>query len=116
RIPLAVPEIEGSLNLRGRIVTAINLRRRLGLPPPPEGAKTMNIVVERHGHLYSLIVDNVGDVLSLPAENFEKTPPSLDRVWREVSVGIYRLKEQLLVILDVSGMLDALIVKEDHVA
>jgi purine-binding chemotaxis protein CheW len=117
RVPLAPPEVAGSLNLRGRIVTAINLRRRLGLVDLPKGQKkTMSVVVEHHGDLYSLIVDNVGEVLSLNDEDFEKTPPTLDRVWREVSMGIYRLKDQLLVILDVSGMLDALCVKEDHVA
>jgi purine-binding chemotaxis protein CheW len=116
RVPLAPPEIAGSLNLRGRIVTAINLRRRLGLADLIEGVKTMSVVVDHHGDLYSLIVDNVGEVLSLPDDDFEKTPPTLDRVWRELSVGIYRLKDRLLVILDVSGMLDALVVKDDQVA
>jgi purine-binding chemotaxis protein CheW len=116
RVPLAPPEIAGSLNLRGRIVTAINLRRRLALPPPAAGVKTMSVVVDHHGDLYSLIVDNVGEVLSLPDDDFEKTPPTLDDVWRELSVGIYRLKDRLLIILDVSGMLDALTVKDDQVA
>jgi purine-binding chemotaxis protein CheW len=116
RVPLAPPEIAGSLNLRGRIVTAINLRRRLGLAQPAAGTKTMSVVVEHHNELYSLIVDNVGEVLSLPDDDFEKTPPTLDDVWRELSVGIYRLKDRLLIILDVSGMLDALTVKDDQVA
>lgn len=117
RVPLAPPEIAGSLNLRGRIVTAINLRTRLGLEPLPDGQKkTMSVVVDHHGDLYSLIVDSVGEVLSLPDDHFEKTPPTLDRVWRELSLGIYRLKDQLLVILDVSGMIDALCVKDEHAA
>lgn len=116
RVPLAPPEVAGSLNLRGRIVTAINLRRRLGLPDLEKGGRTMSVVVEHHADLYSFIVDNVGEVLSLPDEDFEKTPPTLDRTWREVSLGIYRLKEHLLVILDVSGMLDALCGKEDSAA
>jgi len=117
RVPLAPPEVAGSLNLRGRIVTAINLRKRLALPDLPRGSKkTMSVVVEHHGEPYSLIVDGVGEVLSLPDMDFEKTPPTLDRVWRDLSLGIYRLKEKLLVILDVSGMLDALCVKDDHAA
>jgi purine-binding chemotaxis protein CheW len=115
-VPLAPPEVEGSLNLRGRIVTAINLRRRLGLGPREEGKRTMSVVVEYHGELYSLIVDSVGEVLSLPDADFEKTPPTLDRVWREVATGIYRLKNDLLVILDVSGMLDSLMQRDDHAA
>jgi purine-binding chemotaxis protein CheW len=106
RVPLARPEIAGSLNLRGRIVTAINLRRRLDITDLPKGTKTMSVVVDHHGELYSFIVDSVGEVLSLSDEDFEKTPPTLDRIWREVSLGIYRLKDHLLVILDISGMLD----------
>lgn len=116
RIPLAPPEISGSLNLRGRIVTAINLRRRLALPVLPPGKKSMSVVVEYHGELYSLIVDSVGEVLSLPDTQFEKTPSTLDRTWREVATGIYRLKDELLVILDVSGMLNALAVKDENAA
>jgi purine-binding chemotaxis protein CheW len=117
RVPLAPPEVAGSLNLRGRIVTAINLRRRLGLEDMPAGKKkTMSVVVDHHGELYSLIVDSVGEVLSLPADDFERTPSTLDRIWRDVALGIYRLKDHLLVVLDVSGMLDALCVKDDHAA
>ncbi|MDD9901828.1 MAG: chemotaxis protein CheW [Alphaproteobacteria bacterium] len=115
-VPLAPPEVAGSLNLRGRIVTAINLRRRLGLEPVAEGAKTMSVVVDYQGELYSLIVDGVGEVLSLSDSDFEKTPPTLDRVWREVATGVYRLKNDLLVILDVSDMLEALYSRDHHAA
>ncbi len=108
RIPLSPPEIAGSLNLRGRIVTAINLRRRLGLSELSGDKKSMSIVVEHHGELYSLIVDGVGEVLSLDDDDFEKTPATLDQSWRDVSSGIYRLKDKLLVVFDVSGMLDDL--------
>jgi purine-binding chemotaxis protein CheW len=103
RIPLSPPEIAGSLNLRGRIVTAINLRRRLGLSELSGDKKSMSIVVEHHGELYSLIVDGVGEVLSLDDDDFEKTPATLDQSWRDVSSGIYRLKDKLLVVFDVSG-------------
>lgn len=106
RIPLAPPEVAGSLNLRGRIVTAIDLRTRLRLPPLPEGQKGMSVVVDHGGELYSIMVDAVGEVLSLPADSAERNPATLDPVWREVSGGIYRLDKTLLIVLDVARVLD----------
>lgn len=107
RIPLAPPEVAGSLNLRGRIVTAIDVRMRLQLPrkkaPTGEG---MSVVVDMKGELYSLRVDQVGEVLSLPAAKFERNPPTMDPLWREFSTGIYRLDDKLLVVLDVPRLLD----------
>ena len=105
RIPLASPEVTGSLNLRGRIVTAIDVRKRLGLPVAEGNSKGMSVVVDFNGELYSLIIDTVGEVLSLPAENFERNPATLDPAWREVSGGVYRLKDKLLVVLDVARLL-----------
>ena len=78
RIPLASPEVTGSLNLRGRIVTAIDVRKRLGLPAVEGDAKGMSVVVDFNGELYSLIIDSVGEVLSLPADCFERNPATLD--------------------------------------
>lgn len=106
RIPLAPPEVAGSLNLRGRIVTAIHVRRRLGLDPLTTGSATMSVVVEHHGDLYSLIVDGVGEVLTLDLDQFEPHPPTMPPHVRDISAGIYQLKEDLLVILDVSNLLD----------
>ena len=105
-IPLAPPEITGSLNLRGRVVTAIDLRLRLGLPPRPTGADSMSIVAENTGELYSLMVDSVGEVLALSQSAYERNPPTLDAKFRAFSDGIYRLDDQLLVVLDVNRMLD----------
>jgi purine-binding chemotaxis protein CheW len=105
RVPLAPVEVAGSLNLRGRIVTAIDLRRRLHLSPR-EGVKSMSVVVDLKGELYSLLVDNVGEVLSLSAATFEVNPATLDPTWREVSVGIHRLEGSLIIILDVARLLD----------
>lgn len=116
RVPLAPREVAGSLNLRGRIVTAIDLRHRLHMDEMPPDAKTMYVVVEHKGELYSLIVDSVGEVLALPDDDFEKTPATLDLSWREVSLGIYRLKGQLLVILDVPAMLETICLKDDDAA
>jgi CheY-like chemotaxis protein len=80
RIPLAPPEIAGSLNLRGRIVTAIDLRRRLRLPPAPPGQARMAVVAEQGGELYALLVDQVSEVLSLDASMFERNPPTLQKM------------------------------------
>jgi purine-binding chemotaxis protein CheW len=106
RIPLAPAEVAGSLNLRGRIVTAIDVRIRLRLPPRPEGRQAMSVVVDHGGELYSLLVDSVGEVLSLKSGDAERNPATLDPIWREVSAGIYRLDGKLLVVLDVAKVLD----------
>jgi purine-binding chemotaxis protein CheW len=104
-VPLAPPEILGSLNLRGRIVTAIDVRTRLGLPPLENGAASMSVVVEHDDELYSLVVDKVGEVMHLPASDYEKNPAALDSRWQDVSGGIYRLDGQLLIMLDVARFL-----------
>ena len=105
RIPLSPPEIAGSLNLRGRIVTAVDLRRRLRLPPAADGQKPMSVVAEHGGELYALLVDQVSEVMSLKAEDFEHNPPTLDATWAAFSTGIYRLEDRLLVVLDVAKLL-----------
>jgi purine-binding chemotaxis protein CheW len=105
RIPLAPPEIAGSLNLRGRIVTAIDLRRRLNLPPAPAGLARMSVVAEQDGELYALLVDQVSEVLRLPAAACEANPPTLAPDWATYSAGIYRLRGRLLVVLDVARLL-----------
>ena len=105
-IPLAPVEVAGSLNLRGRIVTAIDLRTRLGLTLHADDKNEMSIVVEHHGELYSLMIDAVGEVLKMSASNFERNPATLDPVWRGFSEGVYRLTEGLLVVLDVDTLLD----------
>ncbi len=104
-IPLAQPEVAGALNLRGRIVTAIDLRVRLGMAPADK-EKSMSIVVDHHGELYSLLIDEVGEVLSVPLEAFEPNPPTLDAGWREVATGIFRLDGQLMVVLEVDKLLE----------
>ncbi len=105
-IPLAPPEITGSLNLRGRVVTAMDLRLRLGLPARAKEAESMSIVAENEGELYSLMVDSVGEVLALSRSAYERNLPTLDAKFRTFSEGIYRLDKQLLVVLDVNRLLD----------
>ena len=105
RIPMAPREIAGSLNLRGRIVTAVDLRRRLNLPDAPPGTPRMSVVVEQGGELYALLVDQVSEVISLPASAFERNPPTLPPPWSEYSAGIFRLQNRLLVVLDAARLL-----------
>lgn len=104
-VPLSAPEIEGALNLRGRIVTAINVRKRLGLEPL-ENSDPMSVVVEYEGELFSLLIDRVGDVLRLGHDSFEKTPATLDPLWKEAAMGIHQLDNTLLIVLDISKLLD----------
>lgn len=108
RIPLAPPQVSGSLNLRGRIVTAIDVRKCLGLPPlerKGDHDRRMSVVVTHDDELYSLIIDAVGDVLTLSDKNFEANPATLDLIWKSVSLGVYRLQNRILVVLDVPKLL-----------
>ncbi|MFC0387766.1 chemotaxis protein CheW [Muricoccus vinaceus] len=113
-IPLAPPEVAGGLNLRGRIVTAVDLRRRLGLPPRnPAGPPPMSVVVEGGGELYALLADSVGDVLALPESGLAPNPPTLDPLWQGVCAGVHQnvpdggeAPGRLLIMLDVERVLD----------
>ena len=152
-IPLAPPEVRGSINLRGRIVTVVDVRVRLGLErreirtesvieeqPPAleliEGGDAqdetpdasageaeqahdvvesvkrkkrehmMGVTVEQQNELYTLLVDSVGDVISLSKNSYEGNPSTLDPIWREFASGVYRLDSQLMVVLDVERLLD----------
>lgn len=106
-IPLAPPEVRGSINLRGRIVTVIDVRARLGLEPLDQGDnKPMGVTVEMGLDLYTLLVDSIGDVISLSDDLHEKTPGTLDPKWREFATGVYRLEGKLMVVLDIDRFLD----------
>ncbi len=104
-VPLAPREIVGLLNLRGRVVTALCLRRRLGIPARETGSAEMAIGLEQAGETFALIVDGVGEVLKLGADTQEPVPINLDDRWRDISLGVHRLDGRLLVILDVDALL-----------
>jgi purine-binding chemotaxis protein CheW len=106
RIPLAPPEIAGVLNLRGRIVTLIDLRRRFGLGQRDDGEPVMAIGVESRAESYGLLIDSVGEVLKLDDAAREPNPINLDQRLARVSAGIYRLDGQLLIVVDVDRVLD----------
>jgi purine-binding chemotaxis protein CheW len=106
RVPLAGPEIAGLLNLRGRIVTMIDMRRRLDLTAPDRGGRMMAIGVEHKGESYGLLIDEIGEVEKLPAASREDNPINLDARLARVSSGVHRVDGRLLVVLDVERLLD----------
>jgi purine-binding chemotaxis protein CheW len=106
RVPLAPPEIAGVLNLRGRIVTAVGLRVRLGMAPRSDGRPPMAVGIELKGESYGLLIDAVGEVLKLANGAREANPVNLDARLAQVSAGVHRLEGQLMVILDVDRVLD----------
>jgi purine-binding chemotaxis protein CheW len=106
-VPLAKPEIAGVLNLRGRIVTTVCARRRLGLPPRPEGSRApMAVGIDKNGESYGILVDAVDEVMKLSDKDYEDAPVNMDPRWASVSRGVYRLDGRLLVALDVERLLD----------
>jgi purine-binding chemotaxis protein CheW len=107
-VPLSSGEIAGVLNLRGRIVTAIDARARLGLPRRAGEDKAMLAIgVERNGESFGLIIDEIGEVIRLDEQKLEENPVNLDPVWASVSKGVHRLDNRLLVIMDIDRMLSA---------
>jgi len=106
RVPLSAPEIAGVLNLRGRIVTAVDMRRRLGLPPRADARPPMAVGIELKGESYGLLIDTVGEVLKLADGTREPNPVNLDQHLARVSGGVHRLDGQLMVILDVDRVLE----------
>lgn len=99
-VPLAPRMIEGLINLRGQIVTAIDLRRRLGLPVRESGELPMNVVVRSDDGAVSLLVDEIGDVVEIEDDIYERAPETLTGIARDLINGVYKLKERLLLILD----------------
>ncbi len=104
-VPLASQDVAGVLNLRGRIVTAIDMRRRLGLPELSDDSSCMAIGIESNGESYGLIIDKVGEVHRLSAETFEVNPANLDPRWLAISAGVHRLDGSLMVVIDVEKVL-----------
>lgn len=104
-IPLAPPEVAGAINLRGRIVTVVDVRTRLGLSPSEKKDQRMCVTVEQGNELYSLMVDSVGEVKSLRTDKIESNPSTLNPRWRTISTGVVRLEGELMVICEVDSLL-----------
>ena len=99
RVPLASELVGGLINLRGQIVTAVNLRRRLGLEDR-QGQPPMNVVVRTNDGAVSLLVDEINDVVDVDQKAFEPPPDTLDVAGRELIQGVYKLKDKLLLVLE----------------
>ncbi len=99
-VPLAQEDITGLINLRGQIITAINLRLRLGMEPRQEGRVPMNVVVRTKEEVVSLLVDKIGDVIEASEDLYEEAPDTIQGAMRDLVTGVYKLKDGLLLILD----------------
>lgn len=100
RVPLAPEEVKGLINLRGHIVTAIDMRRRLKLNDRPADETPMNVVVRTEDGEVSLLVDEIGDVLEMNDNSFERAPETIGATTRELLRGVYKLQDKLLLVLD----------------
>ncbi len=108
-IPLAPPEVTGAINLRGRIVTVLDVRVRLGLEKRDSNKDSMGVTIEHQHELYTLLVDKVGDVIGLESDLYEGNPSTLDPIWRDFASGVFRLEGKIMVVLDVERLLDLVI-------
>lgn len=106
RVPQAPDVIEGLINLRGQIVTAIDMRRRLGLPVRPGEQTPMNVVIRTADGAVSLLVDEIGDVVDVDEATYERPPENLDPAAQELIRGVYKLKDRLLLVLNAERTVD----------
>jgi purine-binding chemotaxis protein CheW len=107
RVPLMPPDVRGLINLRGQIVPAIDLRRRLDLPDRKESELPINVVVRSDEGPISFLVDEIGDVLEVEDETFERVPETLHGKAKELVRGVHKLPNRLLLLLDADKVTDA---------
>lgn len=105
RVPLGPKSVRGLINLRGQIVTAIELRERLGLPPRADHEEPMNVVVRTDEGAVSLLVDAIGDVIEVEEQQHEPLPETLSPAARALVRGVYKLPTQLMLVLDIDAVL-----------
>jgi len=113
RVPQAPNVIEGLINLRGQIVTAIDMRKRLRLPQRADDVPPMNMVVRTADGAVSLLVDEIGDVLNMDATTYERPPDNLDSAAKELIRGVYKLPHRLLLVLDEERTADLAVRRAD---
>jgi purine-binding chemotaxis protein CheW len=99
-VPLASATVRGLINLRGQIVTAIEMRARLGLPARRTDALPMNVVTSTADGVVSLLVDEIGDVLEVDERTYERAPETMGAAFRELVPGVFKLDGKLLLLLD----------------
>ncbi len=106
RVPTAPLVVRGLINLRGQIVTAIDLRRRLDLPPAPNDQRPMNVVIRTDDGAVSLLVDEIGDVLEFECDKLERPPETVPAAVRELVTGIIVLEDRLLLVFDTARLMN----------
>ncbi len=107
RVPLAPRQVVGLLNLRGRVVTALSLRERLGMGTTADaGNSSMAVGIEHGGEPFALMVDKVGEVMRLTPATYEANPVHMSAAWVGLSKGVHRLENRLLIILDIDSVLN----------
>lgn len=107
RVPLASEEVSGLINLRGQVVVAIDMRRRLGRPDPADDAELLNVIVRTEHGPVSLIVDDIDDVLEASADQLDAPPPTLSSPTRDLVSAVHPLEDRLLLVIDVTKTIDA---------
>jgi purine-binding chemotaxis protein CheW len=106
QVPLAPQVVSGLINLRGQIVTAVDLRRRLEMEPRPAGVPAMNVVVRSEDGAVSLLVDEIGDVVEVDDSTFERPPETLRGAVRLIITGVHKLDNRLMLVLDTAKACD----------
>ena len=105
-VPLAHPVISGLINLRGQVVTAMDLRLRLGLTERDPEQLPVNVIVQTKGDTVSLLVDEIGDVVEVEDSAFEPPPETITGIIRDLIDGAYKLDGQLLLVMDAEKTMD----------
>ena len=106
RVPLAHPAVRGLVNLRGQLLTTIDLRCRLNLPQATGDCRQVNVILRSQDSIVALLVDAMGDVLKLDETLLETPPETLDPFIRRLIQGVYKLDKRLLLILDTENTVD----------
>jgi purine-binding chemotaxis protein CheW len=106
QVPLAPQVVSGLINLRGQIVTAVDLRNRLEMEPRPAGVPAMNVVVRSDDGAVSLLVDEIGDVVEVDDSTFERPPETLRGAVRLIITGVHKLNNRLMLVLDTAKACD----------
>jgi len=104
-VPLAPPVIAGLINLRGQIVTSLELRNRLGFPPRPAGVEAMSVVIRTPEGAVNLLVDQIGDVIEVTPTLFESPPETVDPQLASVLEGVYKLDDRIFLALNTAEVI-----------
>ncbi len=105
KVPNTPPFVEGLLNLRGKVLTVFNLRKRFNLPPKENDENTKIIIINMNGYLLGFIVDSVTEIVRVPDEEIETTPPSITSFDKRFISGVAKLGDKLILLLNLEKVL-----------